>query len=179
MKNSKKIILFISTFAIMVLLSSVTVSAQGTKIGFVNDERIKMEYKAWTKAQDDWEIEAKAWEDEAVQKQQDLKEMVDEFEKQKIILSQEKKKEKEAAIKVKQNDLDEFTRRIFGPNGQAERKQAQLLQPLLENVTKAIEAVAIQENYDVIFTLQSGLGYIKESYDLTDKVLNYLDENEG
>lgn len=179
MKNSKKIILFVTTLAVMIILSSVTASAQATKIGFVNDERIKMEYKAWTKAQENWEIEAKAWEDEAVQKQQDLQDLIDEFEKQKLILSQEKKKEKEAAINVKQNDLDEFTRRIFGPGGQAERKQAQLLQPLLENVTKAIEAVAIQENYDVIFTLQSGLGYIKESYDLTDNVLKYLDENEG
>ena len=179
MKNSKKIILFVTTLAVMIILSSVTASAQTTKIGFVNDERIKMEYKAWTKAQENWEIEAKAWEDEAVQKQQDLQDLIDEFEKQKLILSQEKKKEKEAAINVKQNDLDEFTRRIFGPSGQAERKQAQLLQPLLENVTKAIEAVAIQENYDVIFTLQSGLGYIKESYDLTDNVLKYLDENEG
>ncbi len=179
MRNSKKIILFVTALAVMIILSSVTASAQATKIGFVNDERIKMEYKAWSKAQENWEIEAKAWEDEAVQKQQDLQEMIDEFEKQKLILSQEKKKEKEAAINVKQDDLDEFTRRIFGPGGQAERKQAQLLQPLLENVTKAIEAVAIQENYDVIFTLQSGLGYIKESYDLTDNVLKYLDENEG
>ncbi|RKX21250.1 MAG: hypothetical protein DRP35_04760 [Candidatus Zixiibacteriota bacterium] len=179
MKKSKKVILFVTAIALMVVLSSVAASAQVTKIGFVNDEKIKMEYKAWSKAQENWEIEAKAWEDEAIQKQQDLQEMIDEFDKQKLILSQEKKKEKEATIKVKQDDLDDFTRRIFGPGGQAERKQAQLLQPLLDNVTKAIEAVAIQENYDVIFTLQSGLGYIKDSYDLTDKVLKYLDENEG
>lgn len=178
MKNSKKIVLFVATLVMMIMFSSVAVSAQATKIGFVNDEKIKVEYKAWSKAQENWEIEAKAWEDEAVQKQQDLQDLTDEFEKQKLILSQEKKKEKEAAINVKQNDLDDFTRRIFGPGGQAERKQAQLLQPLLENVTKAIEAVAVMENYDVIFTLQSGLGYIKESYDLTDKVLKYLDENE-
>ncbi len=155
-----------------------SVSAQGLKMGFVNDERIKVEYKAWQKAQDDWELEAKAWEDEAVQMQQDLQDLVDEFEKQKLILSEEKKKEKEAAINVKTDALDNYTRRIFGPNGEAERKQAQLLQPLLEKVTQSIEAVAIEQNYDVIFTLQSGLGYIKESYDLTDKVLEYLDNLE-
>ena len=150
----------------------------GIKMGFVNDERIKVEYKAWQKAQEQWELEAKAWEDEAMQMQTDLKDLQDEYEKQKLILSEEKKKEKELAIATKAENLDNYTRRIFGPNGEAERKQAQLLQPLLENVTQAIEAVAVESNYDVVFTLQSGLGYIKETYDLTDKVLEYLEENE-
>jgi len=161
-----------------VLILAERAQSQGIKIGFVNDERIKVEYKAWQKAQEQWELEAKAWEDEAMQKQTDLQELQDEYDKQKLILSEEKKKEKEAAIKVKSDDLDIYTRRIFGPNGEAERKQAQLLQPLLEKVTQAIEAIAVESNYDVVFTLQSGLGYIKESYDLTDKVLQYLEENE-
>ncbi|MCP4684942.1 MAG: OmpH family outer membrane protein, partial [bacterium] len=30
--------------------------------------------------------------------------------------------------------------------------------------------------YDVVFTLQSGLGYIKDTYDITDKVLEQLEK---
>lgn len=161
-----------------VLFFSRSASSQVLKIGYVNDEQIKTEYKAWQKAQDDWELEAKAWEEEALQKQQDLQEFEAEFEKQKLILSNEKKREKEASINVKRDDLDAYTRRIFGPNGEAERKQAQLLQPLLERITDAIDAVALDGNYDVIFTLQSGLGYIKPTYNITDKVLKTLEESE-
>lgn len=170
----------ISTLVVVmtVLFFSGAVSSQVLKIGYVNDEQIKNDYKAWQQAQEDWELEAKAWEEEALQKQQDLQEFEAEYEKQKLILSEEKKREKEATINVKRKDLDAYTLRIFGPNGEAERKQAQLLQPLLEKITNAIDAVAVDGNYDIIFTLQSGLGYIKPTYNVTDKVMKTLEESE-
>lgn len=152
--------------------------AQGMRIGFIRDERIKEEYKAWQKAQEDWEIEATAWEEEAVAKQDELKELEQEYERQKLILSEDKKRQKEDSVLAKAAELDAFTRQIYGPGGEAERKQADLIQPLLERISLAIEAVAIAEDYDVVFTLQSGLGYIKESYDMTDKVLKYLEEED-
>jgi len=154
-----------------------SVNAQALKIGFVRDERIKTEFKAWNKAQEQWDLESKAWEDEALAKQQELQDMSDEYEKQKLILSEDKRRERETAIRVKEEALDAYTRQVFGPNGTAERKHAELLQPLLERITRAIEAVAVEGNYDVIFTLQSGLGYIKETYDVTDKILQYLEDN--
>ena len=109
--------------------------------------------------------------------QQELRELTEEFEKQKLILSEEKKREREAAINAKREALDAYTRTVFGPGGTAERKQSQLLQPILENIQQAIEEVAIKGNYDVIFTLQS-IAYIKDSYDVTDEVLSRLEEIE-
>lgn len=173
-------VMAISLLSALLLLSffASSLSAQGLKIGFVKDEVIKQGYTAWQKAQEAWELESKAWDDEAVEKQTELQELITEYERQKLILSEEKRAEKEAAIRAKQEGLDAFTRQVYGPNGTAERKHGQLIGPLLENVTKAIEAVAIEGNYDIIFTLQSGLGYIRESFDMTDKVLEYLEEIE-
>ena len=151
------------------------VSAQGSKMGFVKEDRLQQEYKGWQRAQEEWETESKAWEDEAVTMQQELRELTEEFEKQKLILSEEKKREREAAINAKREALDAYTRTVFGPSGTAERKQSQLLQPILENIQQAIEEVAIEGNYDVIFTLQS-IAYIKDSYDVTDEVLKRLEE---
>lgn len=153
------------------------VNAQGLKIGFVKDERIFQEYSSWRKAQEQWELERKAWDEEAQAKQEELLELEEEYEKQKLILSEEKKKEREAAINAKRDALDAYTRQVFGPDGTAERKYSGLMQPVLVSIQKAIEAVAIEENYDVIFTMQA-IGYIKEDYDITDKVLKYLEEYE-
>jgi len=178
MRTFKRIhLLSITAFLAVMVLGSM-VRAQGTKIGFVNDEEIKQSYKAWQRAQDQWELERKAWDDEATAKQTELEELIDEYEKQKLILSEEKKKEKEAAIRAKQEALDAYTRQVYGPGGSAEKKQETLVGPLLENVNKAIEAVAIENGYDVIFTLQSGLGYINPSFDVTDKVLEQLENIE-
>lgn len=178
MLKIKKVTFLLILLALVAYFAPAQVSAQGMKIGFVKDDRIQLEYKAFQKAKEQWELDEKAWEEEAVNKQVDLQELETEFEKQKLILSEDKKREKEASINVKRDDLDAYTRRIFGPNGEAERKYKILTEGLIETINKAIEAVSIEMNLDVVFTLQSGLGYIKYDYDITDKVLKYLDENQ-
>ena len=178
MPTFKKLsLLFVCAFVVFALIGSVA-NAQGLKIGFVKDDVIKQNYSAWQRAQEQWELEAKAWDDEALAKQKEIEDLLVEYDKQKLILSEDKKREKEAAIRAKQESLDAYTRQIYGPGGTAEQKNTQLLEPLLEKATAAIEAVAIEGEYDVIFTMQSGLGYIKESYDVTDKVLEYLEKEE-
>ena len=178
MVRTKRLVLL--GLAAMLVFSAFTseIKAQGIKIGFVKDEEIKSGYKAWTRAQEQWDLERKAWDEEAQTKQKELQDMMDEYDRQKLILSEDKKREREAAIRAKNEALDAYTRQVFGPGGTAEKKQEQLIVPLLENVNKAIEAVAVEEGYDVIFTMQSGLGYIKETYDVTDKVLEKLEQIE-
>ncbi len=178
MRNISRALLALSALVFLSSIAAPVAHAQGIKIGFVNDEQIKQDYKAWKVAQEEWELESRAWEDEAVAKQQELQDLEQEFEKQKLILSEDKKREKEAKINAKAEGLDAYTRQVYGPGGSAERKQSQLIQPLLENITLAIEEVAVEGNYDVIFTLQSGLGYIKESYDITEEVLKRLEDIE-
>ncbi len=171
-------IILLSVAAVLILSAAVsTVSAQGLKIGYIDDERIKAEYKDWQRAQDQWAVEQKAWDEAAQAKQTELETMLEEYDKQKLILSEEKKQERENAIRSKRDSLDLYTRQIYSPGGTAERKQLELIGPLLENINKAIEAVAVEGNYDMVFSLaQSGLGYIKPEYDVTDKVLEQLDK---
>jgi len=121
----------------------------------------------------------KAWEQEAITKQEALQELEEEYQRQRLILSEEKKTERETLIREKYSELDAYTKQIFGPGGQAERKEAQLLRPLYEKLMAAIEGVALENDYDVIFTSQSGLGYVKPIYDVTDKVIDYLDSMDG
>ncbi len=168
-------ILFIAV--VVSLMIAPLASAQGLKLGYVKEERIQAEYKAWQRAQEEWNAESKAWEDEAMAKQQELQELQEEYEKQKLILSDEKKREREAMINAKTEALDAFTRQVFGPNGTAERKNQELLRPILENIQKAIEEIAIEGNYDLILTLQS-VAWVKETHDITDEVLKRLEEME-
>lgn len=178
MSMSRNAILVVAICLLTFTLGATVSQAQGLKIGFIDDDKIKVGYKDWERAQSQMNIEIKAWDDEAVSKQTELQDLITEFEKQQLILSEDKKKEREAAIRAKQDALDAFTRQVYGPGGIAERKQMDLIGPLLENVNKAIEAVAVEGNYDVVFTMQSGLGYIKESFDLTEKVLEQLEKQE-
>jgi outer membrane protein len=124
-----------------------------------------------------WATEKNAWDQEAQTKEQELNELVADYDKQKLILSDEKKKEREATIRTKKDALDAYTRQVYGPGGTAERKEAELIEPLLTKIRKAMELVATENSFDVIFTLQ-GIGYIKEQYDVTELVLTKLNEIE-
>ncbi|MCD6250325.1 MAG: OmpH family outer membrane protein [candidate division Zixibacteria bacterium] len=178
MRALTKIIFTLLSLVPLLALFGDASHAQGVKIGFINDEQIKESYPEWVRAQEQMEIEMKAWDDEATTKQAELEELVTEYEKQKLILSDEKKREREAAIRAKKEGLDAYTRQVYGPGGTAERKQMDLISPLLERVNNAIQLVAEENGFDVIFTLQSGLGYIKPTLDVTDKVLNKLEKLE-
>jgi len=168
-----------ATIGATLLLVTVLAGAASAqmKVGYIDDERIKSEFKDWQRAQDQWQIEQKAWEEEAVSKQTELEDMIEEYDKQKLILSEDKKQERQAAIRAKRDALDAYTKTIFGPGGTAETKQMQLIQPLYEKINTAIETIAAEEGYDIIFSMvQSGLAYIKPEYDITDKVLAQLDK---
>ncbi|MFH1699836.1 MAG: OmpH family outer membrane protein [Candidatus Zixiibacteriota bacterium] len=147
------------------------------KLAFVDSERIFATYTEWTRAQEQFQTEMKGWDDEASLMQSELQNMYTEYEKQKLILSADKKAEREAAIVAKEQLLQAFTRDVSAPGGRAERRQSELAQPLLEKITAAIEKVAIEDNIEFVFN-STGLAYGKKELDITDKVLDILEEGE-
>jgi outer membrane protein len=165
-------LMVIAGFVVLILASSGY--AQIAKFGYVDSDRIFAEFKEWGKAQEEFNIQYKAWDDEAKTMQKELEEIMTEYEKQKLILSAEKKKEREAVIDTKRQALDSFTKDIFGPAGTAERKNNELVKPLLEKINAAIERAATEGNYDFVYN-SSGLAYAKKEYEMTDKVLKLLE----
>jgi len=159
----------------LALICGGVVSAQ--KLGFIDSEKIQLNYKEWTKAQEQFNTEMKAWQDQAAQMETELKTMLDEYDKQKLILSAEKKAEKEAALNAKEQALQAYTRDISGPGGRAEKRMQELSKPLYEKIQAAIEKLAIAENYDFVFN-SAGLAYAKKELDVTDKVIEILESGD-
>lgn len=166
------IILFTVT---LMLIFSVNAFSQAIKNGYIDSDKIFAEYTDWSKAQEEFNTDYKAWDDQAKEMQVEFEEMLEEYNRQRLILSDEKKKEREAAIEAKKQALDAFTNQVFGPNGEAERRNNTLIQPLLEKINAAIEQVSTEGNYDFVFN-SAGLAYAKKDYDITEKVLDFLEE---
>ena len=173
--NPKTIRRIILTFVSAMLVFSTISQAQVMKNGYIDSDKIFSQYTEWSKAQEEFNTDYKAWEDQAKDMQSEYEDMTSEYDRQRLILSEDKKKEREAAIAAKKQALDAFTNQIFGPNGEAERKNDALIQPLLEKINAAIEQVATEGNYDFIYN-SAGLAYAKKEYDITDKVLQVLEE---
>lgn len=160
--------------AITLLLGG-TAAAQ--KFAFVDSEKIKQNYAEWQKAEETFNTEFSAWEEEAAKMETELRQMMQDYEKQRLILSAEKKLEREAAISAKEEALNSFTREISAPGGKAERRMNELVKPLYERIQAAIEKVAIEENFDFIFN-SAGLAYARKELDITDKVIEILESED-
>lgn len=164
-------------FLVILLAVFCVGSAAAQKMGYIDSEKIQANYKEWATAQTQFNTEMKAWEDEAATMDQELKDMIAEYDKQRLILSAEKKAEREAAINAKQEALASFTKEISAPGGKAEQRMQALSKPLYEKIQAAIEKVAIDGNYDFIFN-SAGLAYAKKDLDVTDKVIEKLESGQ-
>mgnify|MGYP006295104669 CR=1 FL=1 len=149
------------------------------KMGFISSEEIFERYQGTKEAQEKFNKEVAAWEQEASERQKEIREMKDQLEKQSLLLSSERKAEIEEKLKQKMVEYQQFLQEKFGQQGDAIKKNEELTKPIIERINKIIENIAKEENYDFIFDKRAGGGvYAKKAYNLTDRVLNQLNKQQ-
>jgi len=159
---------------LMVLMATV-VMAEDTKFGYIDSQRIFTEYQEYQDAQAKFEKEVETWNMQAEQMKQEIDELIVELESQSLILSAEKKREKEQYLAAKQDTLNQFVNATFGPEGKAERRMAELSKPVRDKILVIVERIAIENNYGIILDAGTvNIAYAKKSLDLTDEVLAEL-----
>ncbi len=163
---------------LMVLMAAV-VMADDVKIGYIDSQRIFTEYQEYQDAQARFEKEIETWNTQGEQMKQEIDELITELESQSLILSAEKKREKEQYLAAKQDTLNQFLNATFGPDGKAERRMAELSKPVRDKILVIVERIAIENNYGIILDAGTvNIAYAKKSLDLTDEILAELEAEE-
>ncbi len=159
----------------LIAVMATAVLADELKIGYVDSQRIFAEYQEYQDAQAKYDKDVEGWYAQADQMKTEVDALIQEIEGQSLILSAEKKKEKEDYLKAKQDTLRQFLDATFGPDGKAERRMAELSRPIRDKVLTIIERLAIENNYSIIFDVGTvNIAYAKKSLDITDEVLAEL-----
>ena len=169
---------FGSAFLLVVLFVGVDVlGAQMIRIGYVDTEKVLDNAPGAEEATKIFDKEVETWKAEAGSLKVELQRMIDEYENQKLILSPEKKREKEDKITSKKNEYDQKVSEI---QSKIQQRSAELSQPILENVYKTIKVVAERENYDLVFDSSLGaIVYADPSLDITQFVVDELKKGAG
>jgi outer membrane protein len=144
------------------------------KIGFINSEMILQQYQGTKDAEEKLKKEYSRWEQEATEKQKKMKEMKEQLDKQSLLLSAERKKEIESELERLYIEYNKFLQEKFGQQGDAAKKNDELLKPIVEKINVILEKIAKNENYDFIFDARGGVVYAKKAYDLSEKVIQAL-----
>jgi len=165
-------VLFIISF--LLLFPSSTSSQEG-KIGYVDSMRLRTEFKEFADAQAKFDQEVTAWQEEIDELGKVIDSLVADSAKYSLVLSEAKRKEKNDHLISRRLEYSQLTNDIFGPNGRAEKKNAELTKPILDKINLVLEKIATEENFIMIFDSVNGnIAYARKNLDLTDLVLEEL-----
>ena len=145
------------------------------KIGYIDSNRIMQEFEDVRDAQAKLEKETRRLQVQYTGHVERLDSLQREFERQRLLLSNDKIREKEQELQFLIKTTQEFQQSKFGPEGDLYRYQATLMTPILEKIDAAIKNVGAELGYDFIIDAAGGaLVYSLPAYDLTADVVAEL-----
>lgn len=164
--------------SVCLLFAVVPLAAQTVKIGHVSSEAILKELPDAQDAQRQLDALVVEWQNELQKMQQEWQRKYDEYDKRKLIMTEQRRADAEKELQELDRRIVEFRNQKFGQNGELFNKQNELMKPVQDRVFKAIQDVAVEEGYDYIFD-KSGeilMMYANEKHDVTAKVLAKLQQ---
>lgn len=159
-------------FLFVVFLVNSSISYSQTKVGYIDSKKIIDNMQEAKDAKIKLDNLVQEWQKQLNDLHDSLKNTKDEFEKKKLILSEQLKQQYEKTIKDLETNASNFKVQKFGEGGEYFQKQIEFMKPVQDRIFKAIETVAKKEDYDYIFDRNSDLLllYVNEKYDVTVKV---------
>ena len=159
---------------------AVPARAADLKLGFIDSERIFAEFHGTKDAQSQFNQQVEQWNKELETKKQELDQLQKDYESQSLILSEPKRREREEEIQKKRSELDQFTQEIWGPTGKVAKRNQELTQPIVDKIREVLTNIGQSEGYSIIFDATDGnIVYANDAFDLTDRVVAVLNEDQG
>lgn len=167
----KKIILIL-----VAMITVATVSAQsskGQKFAYLYSEKVFKSMPEYDKAVKDLESYSKTAQQQVDAKLAEAKKMYEEFVSIENRLSAENRTTLREAIVSKEREANKYQEDFYSENGNLAKRQKELMAPIEKRVLDAVNAIAVEGGYDMIFDLSTVKTtiYQSASLDLTNAVI--------
>ena len=164
--------------ALLILVSSLllSVGSYAQKFAYVDTDYILNNIPEFNQAQDKLDEISKQWQAEIEGIYAEVDKMYRDYQTQEVLLTDEMKKKREEAIIAKEKSAKDLQKKRFGPEGDLYGKRQELIQPIQDKVYDAIQQLAANSKYAVIFDSSSDLImlYSNPNLDKSDKVLENM-----
>jgi len=158
----------------MSVLISLNAYAADMKIGYVDLNKALNTSDPGKKAVKMLEDMVKAKQKFIDQKGDDIKKLDEELSKQASILNPESLKEKQ---ENRDRLMRDYQRMVKDSQEEIQKKQTGLMQDIIKEMRQVVHELGKKEGYSVIFERsESGILYIPENFDLTDKLIEKFNE---
>jgi len=98
------------------------------------------------------------------------------YQSEQVLLTNEMKLKREEAIISKEKSAQSLQQKYFGTNGELYKKRQELIKPIQDRIFDAVQQLAANNKYSVIFDASSDLImlYSNPELDKSDKVLELM-----
>ncbi len=146
------------------------------RYAYVDTEYILSNIPAYKAAQDKLNQLSVDWQKEIEAEYEIVSQMQKDFQSEKILLTKEMIKQREAEIAAKDRAVKDLQRRFFGPEGELFQKRQELIKPIQDEIYAVIKDIAESGNFAIIFDTAVGatILFTDPKYDKSDDVLEKL-----
>lgn len=159
----------------MFLVACMT-SGFAQKYAYVDTDYILGKMPSYVAAQEQLDKLSQKYQKELETLHNELDQIYKDYQAEVVLLSQDMKKKREEMIVGKEKEYKKLQRQYFGPDGDLAKKKESLIKPIQDDVFNAVQTIAEQGAYSIIFDKAGGMTmiYTNPKFDLSDQVLQKL-----
>ena len=157
------------------LIAASTMQAQ--RYAFIDTDYILEQIPAYQEAQAEIDAQAEKWQKQIQARYDEIEKMYTAYKAEQVLLTPDMKKVKEQEIIQKEKDAKDFQKQKFGVEGDLFKLRQELIKPIQESVFEAVQKMAEQKSYAVIFdkaASSSAIIYASPKYDQSEEILQRL-----
>ena len=164
----------------IVLIIAVNLSfilgSQAQKFAYVDTDYILNKIPEFKQAQDKIDAFSDDWQKGIEGKYLEVEQMYRSYQQEQVLLTDEMKTKREEAIILKENNAKKLQQKYFGPSGDLYLKRQELISPIQDRINDAIQKLASNNKYQIVFDSSSDLImlYKNTNLDKSDKVLELM-----
>ena len=175
-RNLPLFLLFIFTLSFCNILNA----QRGTRVGYIDMNIILESVVEYKKASQLLDKNIENWKKEIELKKIQLKQIEDQLNVERILLTQELIKDRELEIQDFALDIINLQEKRFGPVGDMILQRSKLIQPVQDQVLSIVKQIAEEKKYDFIFDRSSSVTmlYSAKIYDISDLVIKKINRQQ-
>ena len=160
----------------LILFFVITNYSLAQKFAYVDTDYILAKIPEYNQAQDKLDNYSKGWQEEIEITMQKIEKMYRSYQSEQILLTEEMKSAREDMIFAEEKKVQDLQIKYFGPEGMLFSKRQELIKPIQDKIYDAIQQIATNNKYSVIFDSSSDLImlYSNNNLDKSDKVLELM-----
>ena len=135
--------------------SFLTITTQAQKFAYVDTDYILKKIPEFNQAQDKLDALSSDWQKEIENKYADVEKMYRSYQQEQVLLTDEMKKKREESIIKKEKIAKNLQQQYFGVEGELYIKRQELVKPIQEKIYDAIQQLAANNKYQIIFDSSS------------------------